>query len=257
MRSLIPSPTHSASVWRRNAHVFSKLWRGALLPTFLDPFFYLLAIGFGLGTYVASINGVPYEDFIAPGLIASAAMWSAAFETTYNVYFRMNELRYYDNVLSTPVEVQDLVAGDLAWSATRSTLYGTVVLVVVAAFGLISSPWAILIPALVLIGGLCFSVIGYAFTSLIPKIDLYSYFFTLGVTPMFLFSGIFFPFDRLPGWVEVVAWFTPLYHLVEITRGLATGSDAQDIVVSAVWLLVVSVALFAIPVRAVRRRLVA
>ena len=102
----------------RNARVFSKLWRGALLPTFLDPFLYLLALGFGLGTYVAHINGIPYKEFIAPGLIASAAMWSSAFETTYNVYFRMNELRLYDNVLSTPVEVQDLVAGDLAWSAS-------------------------------------------------------------------------------------------------------------------------------------------
>ena len=95
------------------------------------------------------VNGIPYKEFVAPGLIASAAMWSAAFETTYNVYFRMNELRLYDNVLSTPVEVQDLVAGDLAWSATRATLYGTVFLVVVAAFGLVSSPWAILIPPFV------------------------------------------------------------------------------------------------------------
>jgi lipooligosaccharide transport system permease protein len=183
-------------------------------------------------------------------------MWSAAFETTYNVYFRMNELRYYDNVLSTPVEVQDLVAGDLAWSSTRATIYGTVVLIVVAAFGLISSAWAILIPPLVLLGGLCFSVIGYAFTSLIPKIDLYSYFFTLGITPMFLFSGIFFPFERLPDWVEVVAWLTPLYHLVEITRGLATGPEALAILANVAWLAVVSAILFAVPVRAVRRRLV-
>ena len=105
-------------------------------------------MGFGLGTYIAQINGIPYKEFIAPGLIASAAMWSSAFETTYNVYFRMNELRLYDNVLSTPVEVQDLVAGDLAWSASRATVYGIVVLVVVAIFGLISSRWAIADPAL-------------------------------------------------------------------------------------------------------------
>ena len=98
---------------------------GVLLPQFLDPLFYLVALGFGLGTYVARINGVPYEDFIAPGLIASAAMWSAAFETTYNVYLRMNETRLYDAVLATPVEVQDLVAGDLAWSASRAAVYGT------------------------------------------------------------------------------------------------------------------------------------
>src|SRR4029079_9433012 len=256
VRELLPSPRHAAAVWGRNATVFSKLWRGALLPTFLDPFFYLLALGFGLGTYRAQVNGIPYKDFVAPGLIASAAMWSAAFETTYNVYFRMNELRLYDNVLSTPVEVQDLVAGDLASSATRATLYGTVVLVVVAALGLISSPWAILIPPLVTLGGLCISVIGYTVTATIPKIDLYSYFFTLGVTPMFLFSGIFFPFNRLPDWVEVVAWLTPLYHLVEITPGMATGPDGLQILLNAAWLAVVTAALFPIPVRALRAKLV-
>jgi lipooligosaccharide transport system permease protein len=257
LRDLVPAPRFAVAVWLRNARVFSKLWRGALLPTFLDPFLYLLALGFGLGTYIASINGIPYKEFIAPGLIASAAMWSSAFETTYNVYFRMNELRLYDNVLSTPVEVQDLVAGDLAWSASRATVYGSVVLVVVTAFGLISSPWAILIPPFVLLGGLCFSVIGYTFTTLIPKIDLYSYFFTLGITPMFLFSGIFFPFNQLPDWVGVFAWFLPLYHLVEITRGLATGPEAAQIAIHAGWLLAVSALLFPIPVRALRKKLVA
>src|SRR3954471_8425959 len=256
-REMVPVPRYAAAVWLRNARVFSKLWRGALLPTFADPFLYLLAMGFGLGTYVAHINGIPYKDFIAPGLIASAAMWSSAFETTYNVYFRMNELRLYDNVLSTPVEAQDLVAGDLIWSATRSTVYGCVVLIVVSIFGLVSSPWAILIPPFVTLGGLCFSVIGYTFTALIPKIDFYSYFFTLGVTPMFLFSGIFFPFNQLPDWVGVVAWFMPLYHLVEITRGLATGPEFAQIAIHAGWLLAVSALLFPIPVRALRRKLLA
>jgi lipooligosaccharide transport system permease protein len=257
LREMVPAPRLAGAVFMRNARVFSKLWRGALLPTFLDPFLYLLALGFGLGTYVAHINGIPYKDFIAPGLIASAAMWSAAFETTYNVYFRMNELKLYDNVLSTPVEPQDLVAGDLAWSSSRATVYGVVVLAVVAIFGLISSWWALLIPPFVVLGGLCFSVIGYTFTTLIPKIDLYSYFFTLGITPMFLFSGLFFPFNQLPGWVEVVAWFLPLYHLVEITRGLAIGPEFWSILGNAAWLAVVSALLFTVPVRALRRKLVA
>jgi lipooligosaccharide transport system permease protein len=257
LREMVPVPRLAGAVWLRNARVFSKLWRGALLPTFADPFLYLLAMGFGLGTYVAHINGIPYKDFIAPGLIASAAMWSSAFETTYNVYFRMNELRLYDNVLSTPVEVQDLVAGDLLWSASRATVYGVVVLIVVSFFGLIDSMWAIAIPPFVFLGGLCFSVIGYTFTALIPKIDFYSYFFTLGITPMFLFSGIFFPFNQLPDWVSVVAWFMPLYHLVEITRGLATGPELWSIVGNTAWLVVLSVLLFTIPVRALRKKLVA
>ena len=257
LRDIAPSLPIAARVWRRDARNFSKLWRGALLPTFLDPLFYLFAMGFGLGTYLATIQGIPYKNFIAPGLIASAAMWSAAFETTYNVYFRMNELRLYDNVLSTPVEVQDLVAGDLAWSATRATLYGTVVLVVVAALGLVSSPWAILIPPFVALGGLCISVIGYTFTSLIPKIDLYSYFFTLFVTPMFLFSGIFFPLDKLPNGLEVFAWFTPLYHLVNLMRQLATGPDFWSVAGNTAWLVVLTLAIYPLLASKMRQRLIA
>jgi lipooligosaccharide transport system permease protein len=254
---LIPKPRYALAVWQRDARVFSKVWRGALLPTFLDPLFYLVAMGFGLGTYLASVQGVPYRDFLAPGLIASAAMWAASFETTYNTYLKMENNRLYDAILATPVEVQDLVAGDVMWGATRATVYGTVFLVVVAAFGLVDSAWAIAIPPLVLLGGLCFSMIGYTFTALVPSIDLYSYFFTLGITPMFLFSGIFFPFDELPGWVEGVAWAMPLYHLVEITRGMATGPEAVAILVHAGWLVVVSALLFVVPVRALRRRLLA
>lgn len=256
-RALIPSPRHAARVWRRDARVFAKVWRGALLPTFLDPLFYLVAMGFGLGTYVATIQGVPYRDFIGPGLVASAAMWAASFETTYNVYLKMNENRLYDAILATPVEVADLAAGDIAWGATRATIYSTFFLGVVAAFGLLDSWWALATPPIVLLGGACFSVLGYTFTALIPKIDLYSYYFTLVITPMFLFSGIFFPFDRLPGWAEVVAWFTPLFHLVELTRGLATGPAPLDVLVHTAWLALVTVALFAVPVRALHARLLA
>jgi lipooligosaccharide transport system permease protein len=253
---LVPSPRFAASVAGRNARVFSKLWKGSLAPQFIDPLFYLVAMGYGLGTYIASINGVPYRDFIAPGLIASSVMWSASFECTYNVYIRMREYQLYDAVLSTPVEVQDLVAGDLAWSSIRAVIYGTVFLSVVTAFGLIDSWWALAIPLAIAIGGLAFSTMAYTFTALIPRIDLYSYYFTLGITPMFLFSGIFFPFNRLPDWVEVAAWFTPLFHLVEVTRGLANGPEPIVLVHLGI-LLAISVVLFAIPVRAVRRRLVA
>jgi lipooligosaccharide transport system permease protein len=128
---------------------------------------------------------------------------------------------------------------------------------VIALFGLVSSWWALLMPPFVVLGALCFSVIGYAFTTLIPKIDLYSYFFTLFITPMFLFSGLFFPFNQLPDWVHVVAWFMPLYHLVEVTRGLATGPEFWSIVGNSAWLAVLSALLFTVPVRALRRKLVA
>jgi lipooligosaccharide transport system permease protein len=257
LHGIVPSPQIAVRVWRRDVRNFSKLWRGALLPTFLDPLFYLVAMGFGLGTYLARIQGIPYKDFIAPGLIASAAMWAAAFETTYNIYIKMNENRLYDALIATPIEVSDLITGEIAWAATRSLIYGTSFLAVVAAFGLIDSWWALAIPVFLLLGGACFAVIGVAFTALIPTIDLYSYFFTLFITPMFLFSGIFFPLDRLPDALEVVAWFTPLYHLVNLMRDLATGPELATVLGNAVWLAVLTVLLFPLPVEKMKERLIA
>jgi lipooligosaccharide transport system permease protein len=253
----LPSPRVALRVWRRDALVFSKVWKGALLPQFFDPVFYLLAMGFGLGTYLASVNGIPYKQFVGPGLVASAVMWSASFETTWNIYFRMEETRLYDSVLTTPVEVQDLVAGEVSWAATRALIYGTTFLAIVTAFGLVDSPWAVLVPLFLALGGACFGMLGITFTSLVRSIDHYGYYYTLFITPLFLFSGIFYPLDKLPGWVSTVAWFTPLYHLVKITRGLALDPNALAVLGNAAWLALLTLALFAVPVRAMRRRLVA
>ena len=252
----LPSPRIAARVWRRDLRVFSKTWKGALLPQFLDPLLYLLALGFGLGTYLASVEGIPYEQFIGGGLMASAVMWAASFETTWNIYFKMEETRLYDAILTTPVEVPELVAGEVAWAATRALIYGTVFLGMILAFGLVDSPWAATAPLFLAIGGACFATMGIAFTTVVARVDYYSYYYTLFITPLFLFSGIFYPLDELPEWVSVVAWFTPLYHLVEITRGLVLGPDGLAVLGHALWLAAVTAALFAIPVRAMQRRLV-
>jgi lipooligosaccharide transport system permease protein len=253
----VPSFRAAGRVWRRDLRVFSKTWKGALLPQFFDPLFYLLAMGFGLGTYLATVEGIPYKQFVGPGLVASAVMWAATFQSTYNVYFKMEENRLYDAVLTTPVEVQDVVVAEVAWAASRAAIYGTTFLGIVLAFGLVESPWAALVPPFLALGGACFGMLGVTFTSLATSIDYYSYYYTLFITPLFLFSGIFYPLDQLPGWVGVVAWFTPLYHLVEITRGLILGPDAISVLGNALWIAALALALFAVPVRAMRRRLVA
>jgi lipooligosaccharide transport system permease protein len=254
--SVAPNLRMALRVWRRNLRVFSKIWRGALLPLFFDPLFYLLAMGFGLGTYIATINGVPYKQFIAPGLCASAVMWASSFETAWNAYFKMEEAKLYDSIIATPVEVEDLVTGELLWAGTRAVIYGSVFLIVITAFGLVDSFWAIAMPPFLLLGGLCFATIGLGYTSLIPKMDYFTFYFTLFITPMFLFGGIFFPYDQLPEWAKVVAWFTPLYHLVAICRELATGPEALAVLGNAAWLAVLTALAFLVPVRGMSRRLV-
>ena len=244
LAAAVPNARIASRVWYRDARNFSNLWKGTLLPTFLDPVFYLLAMGFGLGTYLATIQGIPYKEFIAPGLIASSAMWAASFETTYNIYIKMSESRLYDAMVATPVEVPDVVAGEISWAATRSLIYGTAFLIVVTVFGLVESWWALTIPLFLLLGGACFGTIGMLFTAMIPKLDLYSYYFTLFITPMFLFAGIFFPLERLPNAIEWIAWFTPLFHLVNVMRELATGPDLWAVVGNTAWLAVLTFLLY-------------
>jgi lipooligosaccharide transport system permease protein len=256
LRAYLPTPRVAMRVWLRNVRVFSKVWKQGLLPQFFDPLFYLMAMGFGLGTYLARVNGIPYREFIAPGLVASSVMWAASFETTWNIYFKMEEKRLYDAILATPVEVPDLVAGEVAWAATRSVIYGTTFIVIVALFGLVASPWVLAVPPFLVLGGACFGMLGIGFSALAARVDLYSYYFTLFVTPMFLFSGIFYPFDKLPDWVGTVAWFTPLYHLVNITRSLILDPDLGTVLGNSLWLLVLTLVLFVVPVRWMQRRLV-
>lgn len=260
VRRLVPSAPYVGAVWGRNARVFVKVWRGAVLPTFLDPFMYLAGIGFGLGRYVGQIQGESYGAFLAPGLIAAAAMAAAGFESTYSIYGRINDLRVYDNILCTGVEAADLVAGDILWAATRATIAASVFEAVAAALGVISTPWAVLIIPVVWLGGLCFAVCGYTVTTLITRIEWYNYYFRLWTTPQFLLGGIFFPLASLPGWVEKVAWISPLYHLAQVGRELTPAHGAPDgaqVAIHVAWLLVVSLALFPIPVLALRKKLVA
>jgi lipooligosaccharide transport system permease protein len=190
-------------------------------------------------------------------------MFAASFESTFNTFVKLKIDRIYDAIITTPVNAEDVVAGEYLWAGTRAALYGTGFLAVLATLGwilspqdpLVSSPWAISIPAMLLLIGIMFSVMGTLFTSLIQRIDLYAYYFTLVVTPLFLFSGIFFPVEDFPAPVPQIAWFTPLYHAVNVCRGLATG-PSPVILVDIAWILIFTLVLALVPVQIMRRRLI-
>src|ERR687885_1248936 len=260
----IPSPRGAFRVWQRNATILRKHWKTILLPNLFEPLLYLVALGLGLGAFIrgGGINGLTYTQYIAPGLLASNAMFAASFESTFNTFIRLKIGRIYDAIVSTPVNAEDVVAGEYLWAGTRAALYGTAFLGVLTFLGfalspealLVSSPWALLIPPVLLVVGVMFSVMGTLFTSLIESIDLYSYYFTLVVTPLFLFSGIFFPIEDFPAPVPQIAWLTPLYHAVNVCRALATG-PSPAVLADIGWILIFTLVLAFVPVQIMRRRL--
>jgi lipooligosaccharide transport system permease protein len=259
----IPSPRGTFRVWQRNMTIFRKYWKTLLLPNFFEPLLYLAALGLGLGTFIqrGGIEGQSYVQFIAPGLLASNAMFAASFESTFNTYVKLKIQRTYDAIVTTPVNAEDVVAGEYLWAGTRAALYGTGFLAVLTVLGLafgeplITSWWAFSIPPVLLMIGIMFSVTGTLFTSLIDRIDLFSYYFTLVVTPLFLFSGIFFPIEDFPAPVPQVAWFTPLYHAVNVCRALAVG-PTPAVLVDVAWILIFTSALALLPIHLMRRRLI-
>jgi lipooligosaccharide transport system permease protein len=198
---------------------------------------------------------MPYINFIAPGIIASSSMFAAAYECTYGTYVRMFYQKTFDAILATPVNVDDLIAGELIWGASKSMLYGTIIMAVISAFGLVISPMVLLVIPVLFISGLIFAEISMIFAAIVPGIDSFNYFYTLLMTPMFLFSGIFFPVDTLPPLVMKIAFFTPLYHLVNVCRSAALGqlpSNLWDVV----WLIFVAIILAPYPFRLMRKRLI-
>ncbi len=242
-------------VWQRHAKVYTKLYKSSIALNFVEPVLYLAALGLGLGAYVKEIKGVPYVNFIAPGIIASSAMFAATYECSYGTYVRMTYQKTFDAILATPVNVNDLIAGEMIWGATKSALYGTIIMIVITAFGLVDSPLLALVVPLLFISGLIFAEISLIFVAIVPGIDSFNYFYTLLMTPMFLFSGIFFPVDTLPPLVARIAFFTPLYHLVNICRSFSAGvpvKSAWDIL----WIVAVAAFLAPYAFRLMRRRLV-
>ena len=226
-----------------------------MVLNFVEPALYLLALGFGLGAFVKEVNGVPYINFIAPGFIASSSMFAATYECTYGTYIRMTFQKTFDAILSTPVNLDDLVAGELMWGATKSMLYGTIIILAISIFGLVSSPAIVLTIPVLFLSGLLFAQLSIICAAMVPGIDSFNYYYTLFMTPMFLFSGIFFPLDPLPPIVSKIAFFTPLYHLTNICRSLSSG-HVSGLLTGIVWLCAIVLALSPLPFRLMRKRII-
>lgn len=242
-------------VWRRDFESWKRYAPAFFVVALCEPLFYLLSIGFGLGQYVAEMGGVPYAVFLAPGIIASAAMNTASFETTFGSFTRMTEQNTYAAILSTPCSVADIIAGDILWAATKSVVSAGFVLLITGALGLLPSPFAVAVLPVAFVIGIMFGSIGMVVTGRAPSYDFFSYYFTLGISVMFLFAGVFFPLDTLPAPARAIAWVLPLTHAVHVCRALTAGTPSLALLGSIAWMLVIALAAFVVAERTIRRRL--
>lgn len=242
-------------VWQRHWLVYTKLYKTSFALNFAEPALYLIAMGLGLGSFVKDIYGQPYIKFIAPGIVASSSVFAAVYECTYGTYIRLTFQKTFDAILATPVNLDDLIAGELIWGATKSVIFGITIAIVIVLFGLVTTPLIVFVIPFIFLGGLIFAELSIIFCAIVPGIDSFSYFYTLFMTPLFLFSGIFFPLDSMPRLVVDIAFFTPLYHLVIVCRAFTSGAISNAFG-SIVWLVVAVTALAPLPFKFMRKRII-
>lgn len=247
-------------VWQRNRDVLLRQWKSEIVVFLIDPVVALLALGFGLGRFVSLGTGDAYIVFLAPGLLAVFPMFTAVFECAFGSFVRLQMQGTYRAIVATPVSVDDVVAGDMTWGMTRSTITAMWILIVLIFVTywepVVTSPWALLIAPLSLLPGLLFAAISMCFVSVAKAMTHFSYFFNLVVNPMFWFGGAFFPFEAMPAWAQTAGWFIPSAHAVSLYRALLAGDIGVSVLGDIAWLVVVTALFFFLALAAMRRRLI-
>lgn len=246
---------YASKVWYRDFIVWSRYWWTSLIGAIGEPVLYFLAIGYGLGAFIESIEGMSYIQFLAPALICSSVMHSASFETTYSSFTRMDRQKTYHSIAATPVSIREVIAGEILWGGAKSLISGGIMFIAVAFLGYIESWNALWLIPILMITGLLFSAMGMLMTSFAKDYDFFTYYFTLGLEPMFLFSGTFFPLSKLPEWVQQTAWILPLYHPVLIARRLFYGYEYGNFFLSITWLVLLTFLLSWWSIKRMTRRL--
>jgi len=229
-------------VIERNVFAYRRLW-AIFLTGFAEPLFYLASIGIGVGALVGTVEGpggqmVPYDEFVAPGLLAAAAMNGAVFDTTFNFFFKYKYAKTFDAMLATPLGPTDIARGEMGWAMIRGSIYSAAFLGFMVILGLVSSPWAILcLPAAVLIG-FAFAGLGMAGTTYMRSFVDFDY-VNIALMPLFLFSATFFPLSEYPPALQWIVRCTPLYQGVALERALAFGELSWTLALNALYLAAV------------------
>jgi lipooligosaccharide transport system permease protein len=213
--------------------VYRRIWRGTFFGTLVSPVLYLAAMGVALGSLVPTMTtfgGVPYIVFLAPGLVAAQGMQTATMESSWPLFAGFKWNKTFEAMIATPQSVRDIVIGHLYWLVVRLAIVTGVFLIVAFLFGALTSPTAILAWPAAILTGVAFGMPMAAWTASRKTEQSFAFVFRFIVTPLFLFSGTFFPIEQLPDPIEWVAWLTPLFHGVSLTRALAIGHGEEPVV---------------------------
>lgn len=233
MTVLRPQPTAQAvgslKVFQHHLSLYRRVWKGSVFNSFLSPALYLGSLGLGLGSLIshnqlAALGGLSYAAFVAPGMLASAAMLTSSSESMYPIMARVQWMRTYDAMLATPLGVSDLVGGELLWQFFRLTTVSTVFFLVMLAFHTVTSPLGVLAIPVSVLTGLAFGLPIMAWSALQHVDSWFAVVYRFVITPLFILGGTFFPISRLPLLVQPIAWLTPLAHGVALARALSSGT---------------------------------
>ncbi|MFW6215845.1 MAG: ABC transporter permease [Alkalispirochaetaceae bacterium] len=244
------------SVWYRHVRVYSKNLISNALPPFLEPLVFLVGIGLGLGTYINEMNGFPYLDYLASGLLVTAAMFTAAFECTFGTFIRLEFDKVYDGMLAAPITVNNLLVGEILWAGTKGFVFTFSVMVVIAVFGVLPLGQIILTPFVGFLTGAMFASLGLLVTAFVKTINHFNFFFSGVISPMFFFSGVVFPVENLPPVVRPITEILPLTHSVRLARGLALNQLAPELWWDLAYVLVVTVGVGYLAILKLKGRLV-
>jgi lipooligosaccharide transport system permease protein len=256
--TLLAPPSFSlrfVSVWRRNLKVWRKLAIASVLGNIADPLLYMLALGYGIGAIVGDLGGMPYIAFIGTGMVCQSAMFTASFEGMYSAFSRMHVQRTWDAIINAPIGLDDVLLAEWIWCATKALMSTIAILLVLMALGYGHTWLVIFVLPLGFLIGLTMGGFGLVMNALAPGYDFFTYFFTLCLTPMLLLSGVYFPVDQLPGWLQAVSSALPLKHAIDLARPLMLGRVPDGIALHLSVLVAYAIAAYYVALALTRRRL--
>jgi len=244
------------AIMLRNLRVWRSHFLASLVGNLGQPFLFLLAMGYGLGREIPPMDGLTYLQFIAPGLAASAVMYSAAFETTYGSYTRLSLQRTFEAILCTPLMVRDIALGEIGWGAAKGMFAGLIMIACLPLFGVWPSGWIVILIPVLFVCGLFFAALGLIMTALADNYEFFNYFISLVITPLFLFSGIFFPLDGLAPTARTVFSILPLTPVVSLSRMFCYGRFEEPVAFKLAGIIIATLAATFLAEKLLSRRLI-